>query len=350
MAKQTYGIIGYPVRHSLSPAMQNAAFKALGIAAEYFVIDVKPDRLTEFMDDIFCSRSGISGLNVTIPYKIKVKEYLEQKDSSFDRLRTNPESMPKESSSGRLGTNPESMPKDPSFDRLGTNPESMPKESSSGRLGTNPGPLLKGSLDEVAKKLGAVNTVKVTAGDVQGYNTDGAGFYRSLVEDLEFEPEGKTVFVLGAGGAASAIVMYLGTGPRRIYVFDVDKNKVEEMRIHYGKYYDARRFVAVRTPALRDEALEGTDLLINATPVGMKESDPSPVDSSFLHAGMHVYDLVYNRPVTELVKKASRARCHAVTGLGMLLCQGAIAFEIWTGQKAPIDVMKKALKEALGNG
>jgi shikimate dehydrogenase len=287
------------VKHSLSPAMQTAAFKALRIDAEYLVYDVEPVHLTEFLDNLLHSRSGISGLNVTIPHKIEVKKYLERKGSSFDRLRTNPGLLP------------------------------------------------KGSLDEIAKRLGAVNTIKVTAGGLQGYNTDGAGFYRSLVEDLKFEPEGRTVLVLGAGGAASAIVMYLGTGPQRIYVFDVDKDKVEDLKSRYGKYYDNKRFVAVKDPALRDEALEGTDLLINATPLGMRESDPSPVDSSFLHAGMHVYDLVYNRPATKLVKEAARAKCHAVTGLGMLLYQGAISFEIWTGLKAPIDTMRKALRDAL---
>ena len=284
MTHKTYGIMGHPVKHSLSPAMQNAAFNALGIDAEYFVYDVEQGDLENFLDD---SKSrNISGLNVTIPHKIKVKEYLER----------------------------------------------------------------RGSLDEAAKKLGAVNTIKVTPGGLCGYNTDGAGFYRSLVEDLKFPPEGRTVFVLGAGGAASAVVMYLGNAPQRIYVFDVDKDKVEDLKSRYGKYYEARRFVTVKDSALRDEALEGSDLLINATPLGMNESDPSPVDSSFLHAGMHVYDLVYNRPSTELVKEAMRAKCHVVTGLGMLLYQGAISFEIWTGLKAPIDVMRKALREALRNG
>ena len=79
----------------------------------------------------------------------------------------------------------------------------------------------------------------------------------------------------------------------------------------------------------------------------MKESDPSPLDASLLHYGLYVYDLVYNRPSTELVKKAVSLKLHAMTGLGMLLYQGAIAFEIWTGAKAPVAIMKKALKEAL---
>ncbi len=281
MAKLTYGLIGHPVRHSLSPAMHNAAFAELGIDAEYSVFDVEPDDLEKFLENI--RSKNISGLNVTIPHKINTKEYLER----------------------------------------------------------------KGSIDDNAKKLGAVNTIKVAPTGLCGYNTDGPGFYRSLVEDLKFEPEGKSIFVLGAGGAASAIVMYLGNGPRIIYVSDVDGKKASDLKSHYKKYYDEKRFVAVKGIALREEALEGSDLLINATPAGMKDSDLSPVDSSFLHAGMYVYDLVYNRPFTALVKEAARARCRAVTGLGMLLYQGAIAFEIWTGVKAPVEVMRKALKNAL---
>ena len=79
----------------------------------------------------------------------------------------------------------------------------------------------------------------------------------------------------------------------------------------------------------------------------MKEGDPSPVKKDMLHSGLYVYDLVYNRQTTELVKAANSRKLHALTGIGMLLYQGAIAFEIWTGKAAPVDVMRKALKEAL---
>ena len=82
-----------------------------------------------------------------------------------------------------------------------------------------------------------------------------------------------------------------------------------------------------------------------ATPVGMKADDPSPVNRDLLHPFLRVYDLVYNQKTTALVKEAASRKLHAVTGIGMLLYQGAIAFEIWTGRKAPIDVMRKVLKE-----
>jgi len=281
MAKLKYGIIGHPVKHSLSPAMQNAAFKACSIDAEYVLFDVEPGELEAFFNQIESER--IAGLNVTIPHKIKVKEYLEK----------------------------------------------------------------NGMLDENAKKLGAVNTIKISGdGALCGYNTDGPGFYRSLIEDLKFEPEGKSIFVLGAGGAARAIIMYLGNGPKTIRVSDIDDGKLKELKEHYVKYYDEKRLVIIKG-SIRD-ALAKSDLFVNATPIGMKDGDPLPIDKNLLHSGMRIYDLVYNRPVTQLVKEANSVKLHAVTGLGMLLYQGAIAFEIWTGEKAPVAVMRKALKEAIG--
>ena len=282
MTKQKYGLIGHPVKHSLSPAMQNAAFYALGIDAEYLLYDIEPEKLEDFLKN--ARANNISGLNITIPHKIKTKEYLER----------------------------------------------------------------KGALDDNARRLGAVNTIKVCEdGSVCGYNTDGPGFYRSLVEELKFEPEGKNVFVLGAGGAARAVIMYLGNGPKKIFVSDIDKIKTDDLEAHYKKYFDDKRLEIVTGGGFK-ERLKQCELLINATPIGMKEPDPSPVAPELLHYGLYVYDLVYNRPSTELVKKANSLKLHAVTGLGMLLYQGAIAFEIWTSAKAPIGVMKKALKEALG--
>lgn len=284
MSKLRYGIVGYPVKHSLSPAMQDAAFKEAGIDAEYLLFDVPPDGLDQFLSGL--SAKGISGVNITIPHKIKAKEYLA----------------------------------------------------------------LNGSLDDNAERLGAVNTIKVTDGSPRGFNTDGPGFYRSLVEELRFEPEGKRIFVLGAGGAASAVVMYLGNSPARISIFDVDREKAAGLRSHYDKYFDPKRLTIVADRKAMKASIDESDLLINATPVGMAESDPSPIDRSSLHTGMYVYDLVYNRPYTALVKEANSMKIHAVTGLGMLLYQGAIAFELWTGMKAPVGVMRRALREAIKAG
>ncbi|MFA5255503.1 MAG: shikimate dehydrogenase [Candidatus Omnitrophota bacterium] len=280
MAKLTYGLIGHPVAHSLSPAMQNAAFDALKIDAEYKLFDVEPSGLEDFLKNM--AKNGIAGANVTIPHKIKAKDF----------IKTN------------------------------------------------------GLLNEHAERLGAVNTIKVVGDKLTGFNTDGPGFYRSLVEDLKFEPEGKSIFVLGAGGAAHAIVMYLGNGPKEIFVTDIDDCMVAELKKRFEKHYDHRRFKAVPGNKFK-ESLDASDLLIQATPIGMRDGDPSPVDPDLLHPGLRVYDLVYNRPATKLVEMANKKKLHATTGLGMLLFQGAIAFELWTVKKAPVEVMKKALKETL---
>jgi shikimate dehydrogenase len=282
MTKLTYGLIGHPVGHSLSPAMHNAAFRALYIDAEYKLFDVAPENLESFLNDL--ARNGISGANVTIPHKIKVKEYIAK----------------------------------------------------------------RGILNEHAEKLGAVNTIKVENSQLKGFNTDGPGFYRSLVKELKFEPEGKTIFVLGAGGAARAIIMYLGNTPKKIFVTDVDSCMTKELKKHYEKYYKPHKLVAIEKNDIK-ESIGEAGLLIQATPIGMKDDDPSPINIELLHPGIRVYDLIYNRPMTKLVLEATRKKLHAMTGLGMLLYQGAIAFELWTGKKAPEDIMRRALKEAIKN-
>lgn len=279
MTKTIYGIIGYPVKHSLSPAMQNAAFGALGIDAEYRLFEVAPAELDAFLDG--AAAEGISGFNVTVPHKIAARDYLEK----------------------------------------------------------------RGSLNDIARRLGAVNTINISSGALKGFNTDGPGFYRSLVDELRFEPEGKNIFVMGSGGAARAVVMYLGNGPRKITVFDVDGKKALDLKEHYGRYFDPKKLEVAGAGSMK-EALGASQLLVNATPIGMKDGDPMPVEKEALHPGLYVYDLVYNRQ-TELVRTATRMKLHAVTGLGMLLYQGAAAFEIWTGRAAPVEVMRRALKEAV---
>lgn len=280
MPKLNYGLIGHPVGHSFSPAMHNAAFIELKIDAEYKLFDILPENLETFLEEL--PKNGISGVNITIPHKIKAKEYLEK----------------------------------------------------------------FGTVNEHALRLGAVNTIKVDGVNLSGFNTDGPGFYRSLVEDLKFEPEGKTVFVLGAGGTARAIIMYLGNGPKKIYVTDIDERAPDELKKHFEKYYDRNKLEVMKIGDLK-KGLEGADLLVQATPIGMKDGDPSPVDADFLHSKLRVYDVIYNRPVTKLIQEAKKRKLHATTGSGMLLYQGAIAFELWTGKKAPVDVMRKALREAL---
>ena len=124
------------------------------------------------------------------------------------------------------------------------------------------------------------------------------------------------------------------------------RNCIQRISNFFKRYFDGKRLEIIGDSDLESK-LRSSELLINATPVGMNDADPSPVDASLLHHGLYIYDLVYNRPATKLVKEANSKKLYAVTGLGMLLYQGAIAFEIWTGLKAPIAVMRRALKETL---
>ena len=279
MGKQIYGVVGYPVRHSLSPAMQNAAFEACGIDAEYGPYEIKPEDLAGFLAD---APKKFSGLNVTVPHKILAKNFVER----------------------------------------------------------------HGSLDEGAARIGAVNTILLMNGGFQGFNTDGSGFCRSLSEDLRFNVSGKNVLLLGAGGAGRAIAMSLGKEPKHIYVADVAPNRYEDLKEHFGRFFDNRLMSPAGLHAL-PEIMEGVDLVINATPLGMKDGDPLPIDIALLRPGLYVYDLVYNVPETRLVGEARRVNASAATGIGMLLYQGAIAFEIWTGHAAPVDIMRLALEKAL---
>ncbi len=280
MGKEIYGLVGHPVRHSLSPAMHNAAFRHLGMDAEYRLFDVEAEGLKDFLSKLI--DEGIKGANVTVPHKIAAKEFIEQ----------------------------------------------------------------NGELDEVAVKLGAVNAIKVDGEVLSGYNTDGAGFYVSLTLDLKFDPERKKIFILGAGGAARAIAVYLGHVPSNIYIFDIDAARMKSLKEHYETHFKKDRLISIQKDSF-EKTLSECDLFVNATPIGMKEGDRSPIDIKLLRDGAYVYDLVYNVPQTALVKEAALNKHHAVTGLGMLLHQGARAFEIWTGQKAPVEVMRDALKSAI---
>jgi len=273
---QIYGLIGYPVKHSLSPAMHNAAFGELGINAEYRLFPLEEEGLKGFLEN--AGKSGISGLNVTIPYKEKVILFLDK-------------------------------------------------------------------ISNEAGLIGAVNTVKITGRGLEGFNTDGAGFLKHLKEDLKFHPAGKKTALIGAGGAAKAISVYLSKGgAESISIYDIDKNRseglVEDLKIHFDniEFYSAN--------SIEDLKINECALLVNATPVGMKETDPSPVDKAYLREGLLVYDLIYNPKETKLLKEAKTAGAQISNGLGMLLYQGVDAFEIWTAREAPVEVMRKALKEA----
>jgi len=196
-----------------------------------------------------------------------------------------------------------------------------------------------------ARRVGAVNTVKVHSGRREGFNTDGPGFLAHLRE-LGVELGAKTIAVLGAGGASRAICFYCAqSAPKEIAVYNRDSAKSHRLVEALNENFPGTTaFRAAETVEKLD--LAEADILINATSLGMKEDDEMPVEPRYLHPGLFVYDLVYNPARTKLIELSLKKGCRASNGLGMLLHQGMLSFEIWTGRKPPRKEMETALLEA----
>lgn len=262
------GIFGYPVEHSLSPAMHNAAFLHLNMDFCYLPFSVKPELLGEAVKSI--KALNLRGVNITVPHKEKVVPFLDK-------------------------------------------------------------------VDKEAAFIGAVNTILNSDGILTGYNTDGRGFMESLSE-ADIQTDNKTILIIGAGGASRAISYYLTKKAARLFIHDTANNKVEQLTADLSKIYSN----VINLNSL--DSLPDIDILINATPLGLKETDASPVNTSLLTERTTVCDLIYKK--TPLLAAASEKGCKTIDGSGMLLHQGALAFEIWTGVKPPVDIMRKALVSA----
>ncbi len=200
-------------------------------------------------------------------------------------------------------------------------------------------------VDKPASIIGAVNTVVVKNKRLNGYNTDATGFIKSVKSDLKISLRNKACLVIGAGGAGKAVCFALAKkGAREIFITDTIKNKAISLARNIKKYFPKCKISAI---SHQPSAISKLDLLVNATPLGMKKTDPLPIDAGILKKAKAVYDLVYNISPTRLVKEARKRNIKAANGLGMLLHQGAEAFKLWTHHKAPIEVMRKALERHL---
>lgn len=272
------GIFGYPVRHTLSPLMQNAAIEALGLNYIYIPFEVKPEELERAVNGI--RALGIMGVNVTVPHKEAVIPFLDE-------------------------------------------------------------------IDEDAKLIGAVNTILNKNGRLIGYNTDSPGYISSLREDAGFEPKGKNILVIGAGGAARGIIhgLFLN-GASKITIANrtTEKaKKVEEILRATGNKIEIE---SIPFSFIKDhKVLSSLDLIVNTTSMGLEGGSPD-IDFSLTPEHALVSDVVYKPPVTPFMKQAQDAGRKTSGGLGMLIYQGAISLEIWTSQKAPVEVMRKALSIA----
>jgi shikimate dehydrogenase len=265
-------VIGDPVRHSLSPAIHNAAFRARALDWAFVALPVAPGDVPRALDGM--RALGIEGLSVTMPHKDAVAAAVD-------------------------------------------------------------------ALDDDAAALGAVNCVWRDGGRLMGSNTDGPGLVASLA-DAGFDPAGRRCAVLGAGGAARAVVLALArAGAAEVAVVNRTPARAEAA----ASLADGVGRVA---PA---GVVEEADLIVNATSVGMGELDPGssvmPLPAALVRAGQVVADVVVHPLETPLLRLARSVGATAVDGAGMLVHQAALAFERWTGTYAPIDIMRGAVRQGL---
>lgn len=218
-------------------------------------------------------------------------------------------------------------------------------------------------LDETGKSCGAINTIRFEARDESGawrslgllrqdvvgeirsvgFNTDADAIVRSLRADLQVEPHGATILLLGAGGAGFVTALRLAQeGAQELFLVNRTRAKSEEMAQLIRERFAGTR-VTIGYPKGK------VDLAVNATSLGLKADDPLPFDAQQLSLGNMgaVYDMIYRPAETPLLRAAAAAGCRVANGLGMLLYQGARALEIWAGQAAPLDVMRQALETAV---
>jgi shikimate dehydrogenase len=282
-ATATLAIFGDPVSHSISPVMQGAALEATGLDMVYLAFRVAPPDLGRAVDAI--GALGIRGVNITIPHKERVMDFLDE-------------------------------------------------------------------IDETARALGAVNTIENRNGRLCGHNTDAEGFVSSLVDETGIELRGRTALVVGAGGAARAVVYGLASrGAARILVANRTTARAEALCADLAEACPGVELKAVSLDTEEMKRLLGqSTILVNATSLGMKGRGELDLPLEHLGKDAVVSDIVYTPMETGLLRRARALGLGVHHGLGMLVGQGALSFEIWTGRKAPVDVMREAALRALGQG
>jgi len=275
-ASTKLAVIGYPISHSASPKMHQAALDALQLDMSYVRIEVEPGNVAETFR--LMQEKGFLGCNVTIPHKLEAMAECDE-------------------------------------------------------------------LSESAQALGVANTILFQDGKIYGDNTDGPGLVKALQEELDFEVKGSRILLLGAGGGAGkAIATQLAAdGCAELYLSNRTVSKVEDLAADLARY-DSTICYAINNS---DNALvilaDEIDLIINATSLGMKPGDIPPFPLDALKAKHKVYDAIYNPSETVMLKVARRAGAATANGLSMLVHQGALSFEKWTGQTPDTELMKSAI-------
>jgi shikimate dehydrogenase len=272
-------VIGYPIEHSMSPTMHNAAIQDLNLDYVYVAYNIAPENLGKAVEGFRALE--IKGVNVTIPHKVAIMQFLDE-------------------------------------------------------------------IDPIAKKIGAINTVKNENGYLKARNTDGAGGKKSLLEN-GCELSGKNVLFVGAGGVARALSYFIAEDVGQIAFLDV----VEEQAKSLANDINAKTGVktvsnVVSERNLRDSCAN-SDILINASPIGMyPKINATPVPKEFLHKNLFVFDVVYNPLKTQLLTDAEEVGCQILGGLDMLVNQGILAFQWWTRKDPNKELMMNKIIDFLG--
>jgi len=277
------GVLGDPVAHSLSPQTQNAALKACKIDMQYARFQISPDELRSALDLI--RELNFVGVNLTTPHKIAASKLMDE-------------------------------------------------------------------IDDNVRRIGAINTAKVDNAKLRGYNTDGKGFARAVRQEFAVDLRDLRVMILGAGGAARAIALQCAReNCERLVITNRTFATAQKLAEALREYFAGPRVLGP-VPRLQpipwEEAairfqIAHLDLIVNATPLGLNRSDPSPIPARLLAPHLMIYDTVYREGRTPFVSAAIEAGARAANGLAMLLYQGALAFEIWFEREAPIEAMREAL-------
>jgi shikimate dehydrogenase len=277
-----YGVIGDPIEHTLSPLMHNCALAEMGLNAVYVPFRVKPDDLENAVKAI--KALGIRGINVTVPHKTRIIEYLDH-------------------------------------------------------------------VTVEARAVGAVNTVINNGGLLEGDNTDVYGFTNCILKDGGLERFPERICILGAGGAARAVVYACSVREevREIAILNRTLRKAEELADDFQRMSGKPISAYPSDCETQKRILPGVDMIVNTTTVGMyPNAGISPVIESddVFHPGQVVCDIIYTPGRTKLLEDASRNGAKAIGGMAMLAYQGARSLSLWTGREVPVQVMINALNAA----
>ncbi len=273
-------VIGYPVAHSASPQMHQAALDALGIEARYIRLEVKPDQVAEAIKQM--QLLGFIGCNVTVPHKLEVM-------SCCDAITPD------------------------------------------------------------ASALGAVNTI-IFGNEVIGHNTDAPGLVRAIKEDFGADIHELKIMILGTGGGAGRAVATQCNrmACQKLWLVNRTLSKAQDLADQFNNQNQSQNSITAIEPTspTMKQATSQAQLIINATSLGLKDSDPMPISKDYLQSNQMVYDMIYSPQETQLLKEAQTKGAKTSNGLTMLLHQGVLAFEAWFPNTQPLESMRKGLYSA----